>query len=92
MRETAGGARVLESYLVTLGEDYAYFCENFAEFLQDPGEMTKSRLLFIFELIKDNNARHLTIAYTKHTEHNLTSLHCHSLISMIYVLFYKKNL
>ena len=52
---------LVESYLVTLGEDYAYFCENFAEFLQDPGEMTKSRLLFIFELIKDNNARHLTI-------------------------------
>jgi polyhydroxyalkanoate synthesis regulator phasin len=35
---------LVESYLVTLGEDYAYFCENFAEFLQDPGEMTKSRL------------------------------------------------
>merc|ERR1719281_1474263 len=35
---------LVESYLETLGEDYVYFCEHFEEFLQDPGEMTKSRL------------------------------------------------
>jgi hypothetical protein len=35
---------LVESQLETLGDDYLYVCEHFADFMANPGELTETRL------------------------------------------------
>merc|ERR1719191_459384 len=35
---------LVESLLETLGDDYLYVCEHFADFMANPGELTETRL------------------------------------------------
>jgi hypothetical protein len=52
---------LVESQLETLGDDYLYVCEHFADFMANPGELTETRLATLetltavtnFELFKN---------------------------------------